>query len=65
MTTIINLNNYPVHAKIKTPKGLDFVHIMPKGRVTLPPEVTVDSNWLAGAEKVKVVQPEANLNEGN
>jgi hypothetical protein len=67
MTTIINLNNHPVHAKINTPKGSDYVHIMPKGRVTLPTEVTVDGNWLAGADKVKVVKPitTENFNEGN
>lgn len=57
MTIIINLNNHPVHAKINTPKGSDCVHIMPKGRVTLPSEVTVDSNWLASEDKIKVITP--------
>lgn len=59
MTKVINLNTHPVSVRVNTPKGVDYVYVMPRGRVTLPSEVSVDSNWLSAQDKIKVIMPKA------
>lgn len=54
---ILNMNSYPVHPRIVDANGVvDSIHVMPKRRTTLPPGFTVDTNWLASAEKVSVFE---------
>lgn len=52
---VINLNSYPVQAKIDTSGGSDFIHLAAKGRVTLPPGASINANWLALNTNIKVV----------
>ena len=44
---IINTTSSKREVKVNTPDGLDFVHIQPKGRITLDSDHKVDANWKA------------------
>ena len=44
---VFNTKAVKAEVKVNTPNGPDFVHIQPKGRVTLDADHTVDKNWLA------------------
>lgn len=55
---VINMNTHPVSVKINGPQGVDFVHLVKRGRVTLPEGTKVDTNWLAGAANIKVFDTE-------
>jgi hypothetical protein len=52
---VVNLNSYPVQVKINTENGVDYVHVMAKRKVVLPPNAIVDPNWLVNTPNVKVI----------
>ena len=56
---VVNMNTYPVSVKIIAPYGIDFIHLMGRGRANLPEGTQVDSNWLVSNPQVKLIQPNA------
>lgn len=44
---LINTSSTKLEVKINAPHGVDYLHLQPKGRVTLDADHTVDSNWKA------------------
>jgi hypothetical protein len=56
MTKVINLNTHPVSVRVNTPSGVDYVYVMPRGRVDLQEGFSVDHNWLVGEPRVRVVE---------
>ena len=54
---VLNMNSFPVSARVKDAAGtLDYVTVAPKRRVTLPPHLIVDNNWLADQTGVKAFE---------
>ena len=54
---VVNMNTYPVSVKIIAPYGIDFIHLMGRGRANLPEDTRVDSNWLVSNPQVKLITP--------
>lgn len=52
---VTNLNTLAMPVKIDTARGgIDFVHLQPRATVSLPVGATVNKNWLASAQKIKI-----------
>ena len=60
---VTNMNTFPVSTKIVTldangNKVVDYVTVMSKGKVNLPPDNEVHANWLVMNPKVLVKTPD-------
>lgn len=53
---LTNLTDKPLQVKIKTPQGADYIHVMPKKKVTLASDYTVDPNWLVMHQKLVKIE---------
>lgn len=53
-TQVLNLTDVSTSVRVNTPRGLAYVHLAPKGRVSLTQGVTVNANGLVGATGVQV-----------
>ena len=53
---VVNMNTYPVSVKIIAPYGIDFIHLVGRGRVDLPAETRVDPNWLVSNPQIKLIE---------
>ena len=54
---IINTGSTKLEVKLNAPHGVDYVHLQPRGRVTLESGQTVDSNWKAQhGSSLKIVE---------
>jgi hypothetical protein len=60
-TSLTNVNSHPISAKLRRdgPNGtkvIDYLTVMPKVKVKLPPNCTVDANWLSKADGVTATE---------
>jgi hypothetical protein len=60
-TSLTNMNSHPISAKLRRdgPNGtkvIDYITVMPKVKVTVPPHSVVDKNWLSGITGVTLTE---------
>ncbi len=58
-TSLTNMNSHPISAKLRRdgPNGtkvIDYITVMPKVKVKVPPHSVVDKNWLSGTTGVTI-----------
>ena len=52
---VTNMNKHPIQVRLRSAtNSIDYVHLAPRGKVTLPPGYTVDANWKAANPQVLV-----------